>query len=648
MVGPVRTASAPALDVACALAAGQRHLLSLQRPDGCFWGPLESNVAMEAEYILLGHVVGRRDPERERRLAQHILSQQREDGSWAIYPGGPGDVSLGVEAYLALRLAGLAPDDPRLVRARDFVRARGGVLASRVFTRLWLALVGEYPWSSLPVLPPEMALLPPRSSLSLYGFSSWARGTVAALTLVMSRRPVFPLPEGVGVRELWVEGVTPPERSKGGLAAAAFRALDGLLHLYHRRPFRGLRRRGEEAALAYLLSHQEKDGSWGGIQPPWVYALVALKALGQEGSSAFQRGWEGLRGFTVEEPDGRLWLQACVSPVWDTALAVLALRDSGLAADDARLQAAARWLMDHQVQRTDGDWKVRRPQATGRGWSFEFINENYPDVDDTAMVLMALARVRMPREEEARRKEAITQGFRWMVSMQSRGGGWAAYDADQFQRLPTLIPFSDFGAVTDPPSEDVTAHVVEALGTFGYDEAYPVLARAVDYLRRTQHPHGPWFGRWGVNYVYGTGAVLPALRRAGVAMDAPWIQRAVAWLVAHANEDGGWGEDCRSYEDPAWMGRGDSTPSQTAWALLALLAADATHDEAVRRGVAYLLRTQRPDGGWDEARYTGTGFPRDFYIGYRMYRLVFPLMALGRYAQATGVQPAREGGGEGL
>jgi squalene-hopene/tetraprenyl-beta-curcumene cyclase len=373
------------------------------------------------------------------------------------------------------------------------------------------------------------------------------------------------------------------------------------------------------------VDRQEADGCWGGIQPPWVYSLIALhlRGYGLE-HPVMERGLRGLDTFTIEDERGRR-LEACQSPVWDTALAVIALRDAGVPGDDPALVRAADWLVDEQVL-SRGDWAVRRPDLEPGGWAFEFANVNYPDVDDTTEVVLALRAVDHPEPERIR--GAIDRAAAWVEGMQSSNGGWGAFDADNCRAVVRDLPFCDFGEVIDPPSADVTAHAVEMLAVLGLGNSSSA-RRGLDWLLSEQEPDGSWFGRWGVNHVYGTGAAVPALVAAGIEPDAPVIRRAVAWLEDHQNADGGWGEDCLSYDDPAWVGRGTSTASQTAWALLALHAA-GERSLSVRRGVRWLVENQRPDGTWDEPEYTGTGFPSDFYINYHLYRLVFPVMALGR------------------
>ncbi|HEY4826640.1 MAG TPA: squalene--hopene cyclase, partial [Solirubrobacteraceae bacterium] len=395
------------------------------------------------------------------------------------------------------------------------------------------------------------------------------------------------------------------------------------LHLYQRRPIRRLREFALSRAERWIVDRQEADGSWGGIQPPWVYSLIALHLRGYSlENPVMRRGLDGLESFTIEE-DGLRRLEACQSPVWDTGLAMIALSDGGVPGDDPAMVRAADWLLENQIL-ARGDWAIKRPSLEPGGWAFEFANANYPDIDDTAEIVLALLRVRHPEPE--RMRVAIERGAGWVDGMQSADGGWGAFDADNCRALVRDLPFCDFGEVIDPPSADVTAHVIEMQAALGRPDP-----RGLEWLLAAQETDGSWFGRWGVNHVYGTAAALPALIAAGVPPQDLRIRRAVRWLERHQNADGGWGEDCRSYDDPVWIGRGESTASQTAWALLALDAAGERSD-AVSRGVTWLAETQREDGGWDEPQFTGTGFPSDFYINYHLYRLVFPVMALGRCA----------------
>jgi squalene-hopene/tetraprenyl-beta-curcumene cyclase len=464
------------------------------------------------------------------------------------------------------------------------------------------------------------------------------------LTVVCSLRPVRPLPFGLAELHAGASSVAGAGAAERGgrpdAWGAAFQALDRGLHGYERylgrlAPATALRSAAFRRCAEWIIARQERDGSWGGIQPPWVYSVMALHLLGYGlDHPVIKRGLAGLDRFTIwadgQDGAGPLRrLEACQSPVWDTALAVIGLADAGFPADHPALRSAGGWLLAEEI-RGPGDWQVRRPGLAPAGWAFEFDNDGYPDIDDSAEVLLALRRVTPPAGADAAGATARAVG--WLVGMQSKDGGWGAFDADNTRRLVTKLPFCDFGEVIDPPSADVTAHTVEALCAAGLAGSKPV-RRGVAWLLRAQEPDGSWFGRWGANYVYGTGAVVPALIAAGVLPGKPSIRRAVDWLIGHQNADGGWGEDLRSYDDPAgWAGRGESTASQTAWALLALLAAGGP--DAMRsadRGADWLARTQRPDGSWDEPQFTGTGCPGDFYIHYHLYRLVFPVSALGRY-----------------
>ncbi len=642
------SAGAAAPDAArSALGRAARHLLELQDDQGWWQGELETNVSIDAEDLLLREFLGIRTAEQTDESARWIRSRQRADGTWSNSYEGKPDLSTTIEAYVALRLAGDSPDAYHMAQAAGWIRAAGGVPAARVFTRIWLALFGEWSWDDLPVMPPELIYLPGWFPLNVYDWGCWARQTIVPLTIVGSLRPVRSLP--FGLTELQ-SAAAPAPGGRPDPWSRFFSELDRGLHVYQRhglkaRPLRAVRSAAIRRCADWIIARQEKDGCWGGIQPPWVYSVIALHLLGYELSHpVMERALAGLEGFTVREqtPDGPVRrMEACQSPVWDTVLAMIALADAGLPPDHEALVKAGDWVVSEEI-RGPGDWQVRRPGLEPSGWAFEFHNDLYPDIDDTAEVLLALGRTALP--EQAGAMAATGRAIRWLAGMQSRDGGWGAFDADNTRTLLTKLPFCDFGAVIDPPSADVTAHAVEALSKEGLAGTRAV-RRGVAWLLRAQEPDGSWFGRWGSNYVYGTGAVVPALIAAGVLPGKPAIQRAVSWLAGRQNADGGWGEDLRSYEDGElgrqWAGRGESTASQTAWALLALLAADGPAD-AIERGVAWLAATQRPDGSWDEPQYTGTGFPRDFYINYHLYRLVFPVSALGRYLdrQAADAQAA--------
>jgi squalene-hopene/tetraprenyl-beta-curcumene cyclase len=604
-----------------ALQRGVARLLELQAPGGWWKGELETNVTMDAEDLFLREFLGIRSDEDTRLTANWIRAQQREDGTWGNFYGAPPDLSTTLEAYVALRLAGDLPDADHMQRASAFVRDAGGLERARVFTKMWLAVFGLWSWDDLPAMPPELIFLPPWFPLNIYDFACWARQTVAALTVTSAYRPVRPFP--VTIDELRTGDPAATRHPVTDAWGKAFLQLDKLLHLYERQPVPAVRRRALERMERWIVERQEDDGSWGGIQPPWVWSLIALSLRGYGlDHEVMQKGLDGLEQFTIREGDTRR-LEACQSPVWDTAFAVIALSDAGLPANDPAIERGSAWLLDQEVTHR-GDWAVRRKRLQAGGWAFEFGNDWYPDIDDTAEVVLALRRATQTPELEA----SMQRGIAWTLGMTSRNGAWGAFDADNVRALVRRLPFCDFGEVIDPPSSDVTAHVVEMLARERLLD-HPRLRSGVEFLLAEQEADGSWFGRWGANYVYGTGAAVPALVAAGIGTKHPAIRRAVAWLERVQNDDGGWGEDLRSYTDPAWSGRGTSTASQTAWALLALHAA-GEQSEALMRGADFLVRTQLPDGGWDEPWYTGTGFPGDFYINYHLYRLVFPVSALGR------------------
>jgi squalene-hopene/tetraprenyl-beta-curcumene cyclase len=603
-----------------------------QHADGYWQAPLEACVGMDAQYVIFNRFMGRVRAETEQRLVANMLVQQAEDGSWPLYGGGPGHVSTSIEAYFALKLAGLGAEHPAMRRARVWILAQGGLAKAGVFTRIFLAYFGQYPWSALPAVPVELNLLPPWFPVNIYKFSSWARETLVPITILAAKRPSIALAPGMDVSELWVRPPTPVdlEFPKGDRRASwqrFFWVVDRVLHRLGRIPWKPLRARALARAEQWILERQEPDGGWGGIQPPMINCVMALRALGYgDEHPAVRMGIEAIESF-ITDHEGRLFFQPCISPTWDTALMAKALLDSDVPGDHPALTRAADWLIDRQIHEP-GDWSVYNPALTPGGWAFEFENRWYPDVDDTAVILMALGRITASSPE--RRRRAIALGTAWTLGMQSRNGGWGAFDTDNDAHFLNEIPFADMKAMIDPPTEDLTGRVLELMGVSGWSLGFERGRRAHEFVLRAQRPDGSWWGRWGANFIYGTWSVLAGLRAIGDDLDAPHVRRAVAWLERHQNADGGWGETLASYDDESLAGVGGSTPSQTAWALLGLLAGQQAPSPAVLRGVEHLLETQRPDGSWDEAWWTGTGFPSHFYLRYWMYRDYFPLMALGQ------------------
>ena len=627
------------------IGRSQDYLLGLQSSDGYWWGELEANCSIHAEYLLLTHFLDVADRERWRKIVNYLQAHQLPDGGWPVWSGGPGDLSIAVEAYFAMKLAGVDPNDPSMTRAREFILSKGGVPNARIFTKLWLAFFGQWDWAGTPAFPAEVILLPSWFPFNIYEFAGWARGTMVGCMVLLTTKPVCPVPESARIDELYPLGREETEYKYGKSGKtlswnSLFRGMDRALRVLELSPVKPLRKTALRKAERWIVERQEEDGSWGGIQPPWVYSLMALKSLGYSmDHPVMKKGLQGFEGFARETED-LFWIEPCLSPVWDTCLAMLALQDSGLSPDHPGLVKSTDWILDRQILDHGGDWQVKRPNVRPGGWAFEFANNVYPDVDDSAMVLIALHK--MGRDDE-RMQRALSRGVEWIVGMQSKDGGWGSFDVDNTRSWVAEIPFCDFGAVLDPPTEDVTAHAVELLGRMGLNGGNSPAARGLAFLRRSQEPDGSWWGRWGVNYIYGLGSVVPALSVMGEDMSQPYVRKAVAWLETHQNSDGGWGEGCESYRDPSLRGQGPSTASQTAWALLALIAAGDAGGDAAGRGVAFLLQTQQGFGSWDESQFTGTGFPGDFMINYHLYRDYWPLMALGQYR--TAVRNGAGGGG---
>jgi squalene-hopene/tetraprenyl-beta-curcumene cyclase len=628
---------AHALEGAVLRACGA--LFRRQTAKGWWWAELQSNVTITAEVVLLHHVWGCFDRLPQHRAIRYFQGEQREHGGWELAYGDGGELSTTIEAYMALRLLGVPANDAGLERARAFILARGGIAKARVFTKMHLALVGAFDWAGLPSLPPALMMLPGGGPFSIYEFSSWARGSTVPLIVVFDRKPVYGPP--LDLDELYLAGrkKTPLTLPANGAFERAFVLVDRLLKAGERAGIVPFRRAGIARAERWTVQRQEATGDWGGIIPAMLNAMLALRALGYDARDpVVERGWEAIAGFTVTS-DGAYRVQPCISPVWDTALAVRALVDAGVPRNDDRLVRAVTWLLEKQIIATYGDWAVKNRTGKPGGWAFEFENAWYPDVDDTAVVAMALAAVKHPDRERVR--AALARASQWVASMQCKGGGWGAFDVDNDQAWLNRIPYGDLKAMIDPPTADVTARVLEMVERCDLHDFDPErFERGLNALLAEQEIDGAWFGRWGVNYVYGTSGALAALgpARAEERIDRAVVRGAV-WMKSVQNADGGWGESTDSYKDPALRGQGPSTASQTAWGLIGLLATverlpALTREFAVSidTGVDFLLRTQRSDGTWDEPQFTGTGFPQHFYLNYHQYRLHFPLSALGRYA----------------
>jgi squalene-hopene/tetraprenyl-beta-curcumene cyclase len=617
-----------------AIKASQQYLFSLQSPEGYWWAELESNVTMTAEVVLLHKVWGTDATRPLAKAETYLRSQQRDHGGWELFYGDGGDLSTSIEAYMGLKLLGVSAEEPTMQRAAAFIRDHGGISRARIFTKLHLALIGCYEWRGIPSLPPWIMFLPGDGPFSIYEMSSWARGSTVPLLIVFDRKPIFQVAPATNLDELYSEGranATFALPTTGGWGDL-FVGLDGAFKFAEQFNLVPLREEGIRAAERWVLERQEATGDWGGIIPAMLNSLFGLRCLDYASDDpVIVRGLASVDRFGIETAD-TYRVQPCVSPVWDTGLAVRALVDSGIAPDHPDLVRAGEWLIRKQIL-DYGDWSVKNPQAVPGGWAFEFENRFYPDVDDTAVIVMALDLLALP--EEKLKQQAILRALRWILSMQCRGGGWAAFDIDNDQDWLNQLPYADLKAMIDPNTADVTARVLEMLGRCHLPIEPQARTRALAYLAREQEPEGCWFGRWGVNYIYGTSGVLSALAAFAPERSYDMLRRGAEWLVQVQNADGGWGETCRSYNDPTLKGKGNSTASQTAWALIGLLDASSRIDISahgtIARGIGYLIDTQRSDGSWDEQDFTGTGFPGHFYLKYHLYQQHFPLTALGRY-----------------
>ena len=640
-------------DVESAIAGARECLFSLQHPDGYWCSELEADSMLEADYIFLHTLLESGDPGRLKRACAEMMRYQNEDGSWSIYPGGPGNISLSVKCYSAAKLMGIGPSDPRLAKCRAWVLAHGGVTACNTFTKMYLCALGEYDYDAVPAIPPEIVLFPKWFYFNIYEISAWSRSILVPLAIMYAKKPYKKIPPEQGIDELFVGG-----RANSILRVRIdrkhliswrnfFLILDRLMHwseMVHLRPLRTL---AMKRAEKWMLERLEMTDGLGAIYPAMLNAIVALRCLGySEDDPQVIRARDEFEKLGIEQPatpelpEPTFRMTPCMSPVWDTAQAVYALGEAGVPRTDPRMIKAVDWMLAKEV-RHKGDWAVKVPNTEAGGWYFEFNNEFYPDTDDTAQVLLALSKVDNPRERY--QHQVAQRAIDWEFAMQCRDGGWGSFDRDNTKMIFQYIPFADHNAMLDPPSVDITGRMLEMLAVYGFTRADKRIERAIKFIFSAQEPDGSWFGRWGVNYLYGTFLVLRGLDAIGVDHLEPQIQQAAEWIRMVQNSDGGWGETCGTYDDPDMRGIGPSTPSQTAWAMLGLLAAGDDRSDSVAKGVRWLLERQHADGSWDEsmgegptrqAIITGTGFPKVFYLAYTMYRQYFPLMALTAYKRA--------------
>ena len=630
--GVVQTRNLESL-VEQAISRSRDWMLAAQAQEGYWWGELEADTTLESDYILYLHILGQLKSEKTAKLARYIRERQLEDGGWYIFYGGPSELNATVKAYVALRLAGDAATAPHMQRAKQKVLDLGGLEATNSYVRFYLAMVGAISWDMVPSIPPEMMLLPDWFPLNLYEMSSWTRGIVVPLAIVYANKPEWPLPAGVTVNDLFkVPGQRPASFTWDKSVFTwrnAFLALERGLKLYERSSWKPFRKLCLARARKWMMDRLERSEGLGTIYPAMMNSIFALLAEAQDlDDPLLHREIKLLERYEVEDERHRtIRVQPCISPVWDTAIAMVSLEEAGLDPSHPALVAAERWVVKNQIL-GPGDWQVKNKRAAPGGWAFEFQNDFYPDVDDTAFVLMALGRVADP--DSAPLRGAIRRGLAWLVSMQNSDGGWGAFDHENNLQFLNHIPFADHNAMLDPSTADVTARVLECLGQFGWSANHPVVDRARDFIKHDQTPDGSWYGRWGVNYLYGTSGVLRALETVGLSSD-PDCQRAANWLRSVQNPDGGFGESILSYYDPALKGKGKTTASQTAWALIGLLATVGPNNPASERAAAWLTENQNEDGSWDEAEFTGTGFPCVFYLKYHLYRNSFPLYALARF-----------------
>ncbi|MBI2472709.1 MAG: squalene--hopene cyclase [Planctomycetes bacterium] len=619
------------------ISSAQQYLLNNQNhSDGHWVGILEADTTITSDYIMLMHFLGKIDHEKQRKAVNLLLEHQLPDGGWNIYHGGPSEISASVKAYFALKLAGYSADELFLQKARKCILDMGGIMKTNCFTKIYLAMFGQVDWQAVPAVPAEMILFPPGFYFSIYEMSYWSRCIVVPLSIAIDKKPHIPVGDDL-LRELYLvprdKVVYRIKRDQSGWCWHNFFIdADSIFRRYEQHPIKFVRKIALRKAEKWMLDHLEKSGGLGAIWPAIINSIFAMKCLGYpDDHPALVNQLREVEKLVVYEED-KLYLQPCVSPVWDTAWAIIALHESGIPGTHPALQKAGEWLLSKEV-RNFGDWALKCKVEEPSGWYFQYANEFYPDTDDSAAVLMALQRVSLP--ESSHKEKTFLRGLRWIQAMQCDDGGWGAFDRNNNKAILNHIPFADFNALLDPSTSDVTGRCLEFLGRTGFSKTYVNIRKAVELLQKEQEKDGSWFGRWGANYIYGTWSVLSALLAVGEDMNKPYIKKAAEWMKSVQNSDGGWGETIKSYDDPSLKAIGKSTPSQTAWALLTLFAAGEVKSDAVEKGIKFLLSGQKEDGSWDEIEFTATGFPKVFYLKYHMYRNYFPLFALGRYRNLT-------------
>lgn len=613
----------------------QDYIMSIRKPEGYWVGELFVDSTLVSDMVAYHHWAGDVDEAWQRRAVKHIFENQLEDGGWNIYHGGPAEVNATIKAYLALKLAGICPTDPRMLKAREMAVHLGGPPRMNTFSKLYLTLLGLWEWQYVPTIPCEVLLIGKWFHVNFWDMSNWSRAMLVPLAIINHFKPTRKC--GVTLDELYAEGYHErdcqlPRDPEFFTWRNFFLRLDKLhkfAELWAGAGIHPFRKRALKRCEEFMLERFEGADGLASIFPAMLNAVIALKALGYPDDSPVLKNAIHELEKLEHHTEDNMRIEPCFSPVWDTAIVSIALRESGISEDDPRIRESCDWLIDREI-RFRGDWYHKNPvEVEPSGWVFEFNNKWNPDVDDTAMVLMALRQT--PTDNQQRRDESFKRGMEWMKAFQCRDGGWAAFDKDCTKSILEKVPFADHNAMLDPECADITARILELLGYEGYPVDDPQVKRGLAYLRSQQETDGSWYGRWGVNYVYGTWQVLRGLRALKLDMSEDWLQKAKDWLISVQNEDGGWGERCNTYDDPVYKGQGPSTASQTAWAVMGLCAFDDPEIPALKTGLDYLIRTQEKDGSWTEAETTGTGFPQVFYLKYDIYRNAWPLLALATY-----------------